>query len=395
MKIPTLSEADLNGKKVLLRSDLNVPLSEEGKIEDNTRIVESLPTIKYILSRGGKVIILTHLGRPDGKFVEDLKVDVIGQELEKLLNVKVIKLNACIGEYVEKNMSEMSESNVYLLENTRFYPEEEKNDEEFSKKLASYADIFVNDAFGTVHRAHASTVGVAKFLPSYAGLLLQKEIEVLSLLLENPKKPVCLITGGAKIDTKIGLLNNFMHLADYFLIGGALANTFLAASGKNIGTSLFEENKLEIAKKFILDSEKAGKKVLLPVDVVVAETVSKDAKAENVSSDSVKNEMKILDLGKETIKNFEKILEESATVIWNGPMGLYEFPQFEAGSRAIAEKLSKVQVTSIIGGGDTIDAINKFKVPLTKFTHISTGGGAMLEFLEGKTLPGIQALISK
>lgn len=395
MNIPILKDADLKGKKVLLRCDLNVPISDDNKIADNTRIVESLGTIKFILEQGAKVIIMTHLGRPDGKFNEEFKVDIIGKELEKLLNLKVTKLDDCIGENVSNALKEMKDSDIYLLENTRFHPEEESNDELFSKTLASYADVFVNDAFGTVHRAHASTAGVAKFLPSYAGLLLQKEIEVLSGLLKNPKKPVCLIAGGAKIDTKIGLLNNFLNLADYFLIGGALANTFLAANGKNIGTSLYEKEKLEVAKKFLLDAENMGKKVLLPVDVTVANEVNKDAKAQNLSVDDVVGESKILDLGIETIKNFQNVIGESATVIWNGPMGLYEFPQFEAGSRELALKLSGMGIISIIGGGDTIDAINKFKIPLEKFTHVSTGGGAMLEFLEGKTLPGIQALISR
>ena len=394
MNVPFLKDANLNGKKILLRCDLNVPLSDDGKIEDNTRIVESLETIKYILSNGGKVIILTHLGRPDGKHVEDLKVDVIGRELENLLKTKVIKLDDCIGENVKKELNLM-QSDVYLLENTRFHAEEEENDENFAKELASYADVFVNDAFGTVHRAHASTAGVAKFLPCYAGLLLQKEIEVLSGLLLNPKKPVCLLTGGAKIDTKIGILNNFLHLADFFLIGGALANTFLAAEGKNIGSSLFEKEKLEVAKKFLIDAHKMEKKVLLPVDVVVAKEISKDAHAETLSVDLVSDEMKILDLGEKTIKNFNDVIGESATVIWNGPMGLYEYPQFESGSRELGLKISEMSITSIIGGGDTIDAINKFNIPLQKFTHVSTGGGAMLEFLEGKVLPGIQALMSK
>ncbi len=394
MNIPVLKDANLKGKKVLLRCDLNVPLSDDGKIEDNTRITESLDTIRYILENGAKVIILTHLGRPDGKFIESLKVDVIGKELELLLNTKVIKLDDCVGDDVVNQLKEMN-SDIYILENTRFHAEEEKNDESFAKKLSSYADIFVNDAFGTVHRAHASTAGVAKFLPSYAGLLLQKEIEVLSGLLENPKKPVCLLTGGAKIDTKIGILNNFLNLADFFLIGGALANTFLAAKGKNIGSSLFEKEKLEVAKKFLIDAEKMGKKVLLPVDVVVAKDINKESVAETVNVDLVLNDMKILDLGKNTIINFQGLINESATVIWNGPMGLYEYPQFEDGTKEIAFKLSNSHITTIIGGGDTIDAINKFGIPLEKFTHISTGGGAMLEFLEGKTLPGIQALMSR
>lgn len=394
MNIPILKNANLNGKKILLRCDLNVPLSDKGMIEDNTRIVESLETIKYILANGGKVIILTHLGRPDGKFVEDLKVDVIAIELQSLLKTKVIKLNDCIGEEIKSSLNSIA-SDVVLLENTRFHAEEEENDENFAKQLASYADIFVNDAFGTVHRAHASTAGVAKFLPSYAGLLLQKEIDVLSSLLENPKKPVCLLTGGAKIDTKIGILNNFLNFADFFLIGGALANTFLAAQGKNIGSSLFEIDKLEVAKKFLIDADKMGKKVLLPVDVVVAKEISIDATAETVDVNSVLSDMKILDLGLETIKSYKDAIDGAATVIWNGPMGLYEFPQFEAGSRELGFKISEIKITSIIGGGDTIDAINKFNIPLEKYTHVSTGGGAMLEFLEGKILPGIQALMSK
>lgn len=376
MNPPTLKSVDLHGKKVLLRCDLNVPLSKDGKIQDDTRILESLPTIKYLLEKGAKVIILTHLGRPDGKVLENLRVDVIGDRLSELLGFKVIKLNDCIGSDVGVELGTMAGSNVYLLENTRFHPEEEANDPEFAKEIASFGDIFVNDAFGTVHRAHASTAGIAAYLPSCAGLLLEKEITVMTNLLAMPKKPVCLIAGGAKIASKIGVLNNFLPIADFFLIGGALANTFLAANGQDVGSSLFEKDKIPVALKFLQDAAAQNKKVILPVDTVTAD-------------------MKILDLGVKSVENFIGALKSCATVIWNGPLGLYEEPQFENGTKQIAQFVSGMNALTIIGGGDTIDAIKKFNISLDKFTHVSTGGGAMLEFLEGKELPGIQALIRK
>ncbi len=367
---------------------MNVPLSKDGKIQDDTRILESVPTIKYLLERGAKVIILTHLGRPDGKPVENLRVDVIGDKLSALLGFNVIKLNDCAGAGVSEALRKMDGSTVYLLENTRFHPEEEDNDPTFAKELASFGDIFVNDAFGTVHRAHASTAGIAAHLPSYAGLLLEKEIKVMSELLALPKKPLCLIVGGAKIASKIGVLNNFLPLADFFLIGGALANTFLAAKGLNVGSSLYEKDKIPVAVKFLKDAADQNKKVILPTDVVTES-------AETLNAEDVAGNMKIFDLGKKSVENFITVLKGCSTVIWNGPLGLYEYPQFEYATKQIALFVSKMDAITIIGGGDTIDGIKKFNIPLNKFTHVSTGGGAMLEFLEGNELPGIQALMRR
>lgn len=395
MNLPTLKGVDLKGKKVLLRCDLNVPLSKDGKIADDTRILESIPTIRYILQNGGKIILMTHLGRPDGRVREDLRVNVIAERLSEILGIKVIKLDECVGANVEEALKNMIESDVYLLENTRFYPEEEKNEPGFAKALAALGDLYVNDAFGTVHRAHASTAGINEYLPGYAGLLLEKEISIMSDLLIHPVRPLCLIVGGAKVDTKIGVLNNFLEIADYFLIGGALANTFLAAKGLNIGSSLFEKEKIEVARKFLLDAEMQNKKVLLPTDVVVAGEISGTAAAQTVHAASVGGNLKILDIGAETIESFISVLKDCGTIIWNGPLGLYEFPQFENGTKKVAEFVSGMHAKTIIGGGDTIDGIKKFKIPLDKFTHVSTGGGAMLEFLEGKDLPGIQALMRK
>ena len=310
-------------------------------------------------------------------------------ELSKLLGKEVKKLDECLGENVKNVIAGMNDGDIILLENTRFYPGEEMNDDAFSKELASYADLFVNDAFGTVHRAHASTVGLTKFLPSYAGLLLEKEINVLSGLMENPKKPLMLIAGGAKIDTKIGILEHFLNIADYFLIGGALANTFLSAQGHEIGASKSEAEKVSVAKTFI--DQAKGKVLVLPIDVKV-QTAQSEIKNIDLSNEKVASDMKILDIGDKTIEKFLELITKSETIIWNGPLGLYEMSGHENGTKKIAEALANCGKVTVLGGGDTVDAVKRFGFPTEKFTHISTGGGAMLEFLEGKVLPGIQAL---
>lgn len=387
MKISSLKDGDFKSKKVLLRLDLNVPLNEQKEIEDNTRILETLDTIKFLLSQNAKVIILSHLGRPDGKVVEDLRLNPVVSELSKLLGKEVKKLDECIGESVKSYIQNMKDGDVVLLENTRFYPGEEANDDAFSKELASYADVFVNDAFGTVHRAHASTVGLTKFLPSYAGLLLEKEIRVLSGLMENPKKPLALIAGGAKIDTKIGILEHFLGIADYFMIGGALANTFLSAQGHEIGASKSENDKVPVAKSFI---EKA-QNLILPIDVKV-QTAQGEVKNIDLSTEKIASDMKILDIGDKSVEKFIEVISKSETIIWNGPLGLYEMRGYENGTKKIAEALANSGKVTVLGGGDTVDSVKRFNFPIENFTHISTGGGAMLEFLEGKVLPGIQAL---
>ncbi len=392
MKLRTLHDADLDGKRVLVRADLNVPI-KDGVIQDDTRIQACLPTLNYLLERGCSVIVMTHFGRPKGQVMPEMRVDGIGVALSEALGREVKKLDDCVGSEVEVAVAAMKAGDVILLENTRFHAEEKENGEEFSKALAGLAEVYVNDAFGTIHRAHASTVGVAKILPAYAGLLVEREVEVLSSVLTEPKKPVCLVMGGAKIDTKIGILQKFLNRADYFLIGGALANTFLAAEGYEVGNSLYQEDKLDVARDFLLSAESKREYVYLPSDVVVSDKVSADSEALDMRLEGVGEEMMILDIGVLTAETFAKCIREAGTILWNGPMGLYEFPGFANGTKVVAEAIAESEATSIVGGGDSIDAINKLGIPSEKFTHISTGGGAMLEFLEGKTLPGVEVLL--
>lgn len=370
MQLRTLATAELTGKRVLLRTDFNVPI-QDGTVQDKTRLEESLPTLRFLIEKGCKVVIATHLGRPKGKATPEFKLDLVARELSKLLGAPVIKLNDCVGSDVEAAVNAMTPGQVVLLENLRFHPEEEANDPAFAAALAKLAEIYVSDAFGTVHRVHASTEGVAHLLPAYAGLLVEKEVKVLSGLMENPAHPLCLLVGGAKVDTKIGILEKFLDMADTFIIGGALANTFLKAQGHDVGASLYEEEKLDVARKFLADA--AGKTVLLPVDFVISEE-------------------RILDLGAKTIELYSAALKNSKTIIWNGPMGLYEESQFATGTEAIAKAVAESGATTVLGGGDTIDAVHHFGYTGKEFSHLSTGGGAMLEFLEGKELPGIKAL---
>lgn len=391
MQLRTLAQASVEGKTVLLRTDFNVPLKDR-KVQDKTRLTESLPTIQNLLEKGAKVVICSHLGRPKGQVVEELRLTPVAEELSHLLNKPVTQLSDCIGPEVLEAIQAAPFGSVLLLENLRFHPQEEENDEIFAAALAEGKDLYVSDAFGTVHRAHASTSGVTKLLPAYAGLLVQKEVEVLSGILENPKKPVALVVGGAKIDTKIGILEKFLDIADIFVIGGALANTFLAAKGYGVGASLCEADKVEIAKKFLAAA--AGKIVLLPTDVVVAADITPGLPTQEVSVNAVPADQKILDLGSQTRAAFASALAGAATILWNGPMGLYEQDAFAAGTREMAQSLAELNAVKVIGGGDTIDALTHFGVPTEKFTHISTGGGAMLEFLEGKMLPGVEVLLA-
>lgn len=389
MQLRTLATAELTGKRVLLRTDFNVPI-QDGAVQDKTRLEESLPTLRFLIEKGCKVVIATHLGRPKGKVDPEFKLDLVASELSKLLGAPVTKLNDCVGAEVEAAVTAMTPGQVVLLENLRFHPEEEANDPTFAAALAKLAEIYVSDAFGTVHRAHASTEGVAHLLPAYAGLLVEKEVKVLSGLIENPARPLCLLVGGAKVDTKIGILEKFLDMADTFVIGGALANTFLKAQGHDVGASLYEEDKLDVARKFLADA--AGKTVLLPVDAVVSEEVSETAVAQTVEVNAVSGAMKILDLGAKTIELYAAALKNSKTIIWNGPMGLYEMSPFAGATQAIAKAVAESGAVSVLGGGDTIDAVHHFGYTGKEFSHLSTGGGAMLEFLEGKELPGIKVL---
>jgi len=392
--IEDLKEKQLEGKKVLVRVDFNVPLNEELEITDDTRIVAALPTIKYLISHHTKVILMSHLGRPKGKVVEKLRLDPVAKRLSKLLLQEVRKANDCIGEEVEKIVSNMQDREVVLLENLRFHPEEEKNDYEFSKKLANLADIFINDAFGTAHRAHSSTVGVAKILPSCAGFLMSKEIEVLSNLMENPERPFVVLLGGAKISGKIDIVQNLLDIADKILIAGGMSYTCLAAQGYAVGNSLLEEYDLEIVRKMLKRAEELGNKILLPIDLVIArKEVSEDAKSIMVGIDSIPKDGIGVDLGEKSLAMFEEAIKKARTVFWNGPVGVFEIDKFAKGTNRIARALADIngKAITVIGGGDSIAAIDKAGFT-KKITHISTGGGASLEFLGGKKLPGIEVL---
>ncbi len=387
MKIQTIKEADLSNKKVLLRADLNVP-TKDGKVTDTTRIEAVKPTVDFLLKNNAQVIICSHFGRPKGEKKDELSLKHILPTIEEILEYEVQFIDDCID-------IEVPDAPISLLENTRFHKEEKENDADFAQKLASHADIFVMDAFGAAHRAHASTEGVTNHLPSYAGLLLESEINSMAPLLDSKQieKPLTLIIGGAKIDTKIGILNNFLDKADNIIIGGALANTFLLAQGHDVGKSLVEEDQVETAQEILMKASETGCTILLPKDVIVADEISKEATAIDIPIEDVELDMMILDIGKNTMESYVELIQNSKTIVMNGPLGLYEFPQFEAGTYVILEALAASNSTTIVGGGDSVDALNKFNIPHKKFTHISTGGGAMIEFLEGKQLPAIAPLI--
>lgn len=394
--IKDLKDNQLEGKRVLVRVDFNVPLNEELEITDDTRIKAALPTIKYLISHQAKVILMSHLGRPKGKVVEKLRLDPIARRLSGLLEQDVKKVNDCIGEEVEKVVSNLQKGEVILLENLRFHPEEEKNDYEFSKKLADLADIFINDAFGTAHRAHASTVGVAELLPSYAGFLMAREIEVLSNLIENPERPFVVVLGGAKISGKIEIVQNLLSIADKILIAGGMSYTCLAALGYEVGNSLLEEYDLEIVKKMLKRAEEKDNKILLPVDLVITKEVSERAESKLFEIDNIPKDGTGVDLGERSLVKFEKEIKKAKTVFWNGPVGVFEIEKYAKGTNSIAKILADMQgkAVTIIGGGDSIAAIDKAGLT-EKMTHISTGGGASLEFLGGKKLPGIEVLPEK
>lgn len=396
MNINTLKDIEnLQGKKVLLRVDFNVPLKENGDIQDDTRMKESLPTINYLLEKGARIIILTHLGRPDGQVKEELRVTKIAKHLATLLKgTNVKKLDESLGQEVSEEIEKMRDSEILMLENIRFHKEEETCEESFTKALSQLGEIFINDAFGTAHRRHTSTAGLADHLPAYAGLLMEKEINALSPLVDgNVKGPLTMIFGGAKIDTKIGIINHFIKKADYFLMGGALANTFLAAAGYNVGASLYEKDQLETARSIMQQCEAEKSHFVLPHDVVVGDKIADDAESAHLPIEDVIGDMKILDIGKWTAEKYVNIIENSGTVVWNGPLGLYEYKPFIHGSQAVMNGLANSQnVISILGGGDTLDCMNRLGIPSEKFSHVSTGGGACIEFLSGEKLPGIEAL---
>ena len=389
-----LSSSDLQGKRVLVRADFNVPVGDQGNITDDTRIRAALPTIQNLTSKGAKVILCSHFGRPKG-VDEKLRLTPVAKRLSEVLGQPVVKCDDCIGDEVAAKVGAMNNGDVILLENVRFYPEEEKNDPEFAKKLASIADLYVNDAFGTAHRAHASTEGVTHYLrPSVAGLLVEKELQYLQNAIENPQRPLAAIVGGSKVSSKIGVIETLLDKVDYLLMGGGMIFTFYKARGLNVGKSLVEEDKLELAKTLEAKAKERGVSLLLPTDVVVADNFSPDANARTVSIENIPDGWMGLDIGPDSIKVFQEALNHCKSVIWNGPMGVFEFDKFAAGTEAIAHTLAELTpkgTTTIIGGGDSVAAVEKVGLA-SQMSHISTGGGASLELLEGKELPGIAAL---
>jgi phosphoglycerate kinase len=392
--IDSLSASDVQGKKVFVRADFNVPVDGDRKITDDTRIRAALPTIQMLTSKGAKVILASHFGRPKG-VDETLRLDAVAARLSELLGKPVVKTNDCIGEEVATKAAAMKDGDVMLLENVRFYPEEEKNDPEFAKKLAAVADLYVNDAFGTAHRAHASTEGVTKYLsPAVAGLLVEKELKFLQEAIENPQRPLAAIVGGSKVSSKIGVIETLLDKVDKLFIGGGMVFTFYKARGWSVGSSLVEEDKLELARALEIKAKEKGVQLLLPTDVLVADKFSAEANTQIVSAEAIPDGWMGLDIGPDSVKTFQAALADCKSVIWNGPMGVFEIDKFAKGTEAIAFTLSELTpqgCTTIIGGGDSVAAVEKVGLA-DKMSHISTGGGASLELLEGKVLPGIAAL---
>ncbi|MGB4505285.1 MAG: phosphoglycerate kinase [Syntrophaceticus sp.] len=392
MDLKTIKDFDVSGKKVLVRVDFNVPLDDQGKVADDTRIKATLPTIKYLVDKGAKVILMSHLGRPKGKVVEKLRLDDVARRLEELLGSEVKKVDDCIGPQVAKAVEELKQGEVLLLENLRFHPGEEKNDPDFAKSLASLADLYVNDAFGTAHRAHASTVGVAEYLPAAAGLLMEKEIKVLGSILFDPAHPFVAVLGGAKVADKIGVLQNLVNKVDAILLGGGIANTFLKAKGLELGDSLVDDEHLEFAKKFLVVAKERDVRVELPLDLVIASSEGNSVQV--VDSGSVPANWKALDIGPRTADLYSRLIKEAKTAFWNGPMGVFEKDEFAHGSEMIAKALCEPGLISVVGGGDSLAVLEKYGLT-GQVTHASTGGGASLEFLEGRELPGVAVLMRK
>jgi phosphoglycerate kinase len=391
----TIRDIEVEGKKVLVRVDFNVPLDiQTGAISDDSRIRAALPTIKYLVEHKARVILCSHLGRPDGKVVEGLRMAPIAQRLSQLINLPVSTVSDCIGADVGKAVDNLKPGDILILENLRFHAEEEANDPSFAQTLAKLADIYVDDAFGTAHRAHASTVGVAKYLPAVAGFLMEKELQALGSILTGPEHPFVALLGGAKVSDKIGLIQNILGRIDLLLIGGGMAATFLKAQGYEIGLSLVETDKQGLAQELMEAAKRNGKDLLLPVDVIVASNISLEAQGEVVQVSNVPADKNIVDIGPQTIALFSQKIRQCQTVFWNGPMGVYEIEQFSGGTKAMAELLASLKATTIVGGGSTAEIVEEMKLE-NKMTHVSTGGGASLKFLEGRMLPGVAALLDK
>ncbi|OZU88735.1 phosphoglycerate kinase [Virgibacillus indicus] len=393
MNKKTLQDLDVKGKKVFCRVDFNVPM-KDGEVTDDTRIKAALPTISYLSEQGAIVILASHLGRPKGQVVEDLRLDPVAKRLSDLIGKDVVKTDAVYGKEVNEALSQISDGDILLIENVRFEAGEEKNDPQISQSFAAMADFYVNDAFGAAHRAHASTVGVAEKLPAAAGYLMQKEIDVLGKALENPERPFTAIIGGAKVKDKINVIDNLLDKVDNLIVGGGLAYTFIKAQGHEIGKSLLEEDKIDLAKEFMKKAEEKGVNFVLPVDAVVADDFSETADTKIVSIDQIPSDWEALDIGPETREKYSQIVADSKLIIWNGPMGVFEMNAFAGGTKSVAEALANTEGYSIIGGGDSAAAVEKFGFA-EEMDHVSTGGGASLEFMEGKVLPGVQALDDK
>jgi phosphoglycerate kinase len=390
----SLRDVDLSGKRVIMRVDFNVPMDKEGNITDDTRIRAALESINYILAQNTRLILMSHLGRPDGQVKEGLRLAPVAKRLSELLGKEVIVTRDCVGEEVKKIISGMQTGDIVLLENLRFHKEEEANDPAFAKALAEYADIYVNDAFGTAHRAHASTEGVAHYLPAVAGFLMEKEINFLGKLLYQPEEPYIAVIGGAKVSTKIGVLEKLLEKVNVLIIGGGMCYTFLKSKGFEIGKSLVETEKVGFAFDLLKKAEEKGVKVMLPLDHLVADRVEEDAKTKIVETNAIPPDMIGVDIGPKTIRAYKKAIKGGKTVLWNGPMGVFEIDKFAKGTVKIAEALASCRGTTVVGGGDSVAAVNKIGIA-DKLDHVSTGGGASLEFLEGRELPGIKALMDK
>lgn len=391
----TVKDLDVKGKKVLCRCDFNVPQDKAtGAITDDKRIVAALPTLKYLLEQGAAVIACSHLGKPKGERKESLTLAPVAKRLSELLGCEVIFANDTIGEDAKAKAAALQPGQIMLLENLRFDIREEKNDPEFAKALADMAEVYVSDAFGTVHRAHASTAGVAAYLPAVSGFLIEKELEIMGGALANPKRPLVAILGGAKVSSKIGVINNLLDIADTIIIGGGMAYTFIKAMGGTVGTSLLEEDRLDYCNEMMAKAKEKGVKFLLPVDTLCAAEFSADAEPQLVETMAIPADRMGMDIGPKTIEMFADAVKDAGTVIWNGPMGVFEFPAYAEGTRALAKALAETNAITIVGGGDSAAAVAQLGFA-DKMTHISTGGGASLEFLEGKELPGVACLLDK
>lgn len=394
MNKKTIKDIDLKGKKVFVRCDFNVPMDDDRNITDNTRIKAAIPTIKYLIEQNCKIILASHLGRPKGEVKPEFSLKPVAKELSKLLDKEVIMANDVIGEDATAKATNLKEGEIMLLENVRFHREETDNDPEFAKKLASMAEIFINDAFGAAHRAHASTAGIADYIPGVSGFLIEKELTVLGNAINNPERPFIAILGGAKVSDKIGVIDSLLDKVDTLMIGGGMAYTFFKAQGYNVGNSLCEVDKVNLALEAMEKAKQKGVKLLLPVDTKVGKEFKPDTESKTVAWTEIPDDWEGFDIGEKTIEMFKEELKSAKTVIWNGPLGLFEFDQFAIGTNSIAKALSELDATTIIGGGDSGAAVEKAGLA-DKMTHISTGGGASLEFLEGKKLPGIECLQDK